>query len=150
MIIGIGADILQVERLRRSLGRFGAGYLEEMFTPDEIAMPQATPDAATHFSLGFCAKEACAKALGTGIDADVDWYDIEMDCRTPSPRLMLSGGARSRMDVLTPAGSVAVPQLSLSVAGGLAQAIVIIAAAALTLAPPLAAQARLAGVRKAD
>jgi len=129
VIIGIGADILQVERLRRSLRRFGVGYLEEMFTPDEIAMPQATSDVATHFSLGFCAKEACAKALGTGIDVDVDWYNIQIDYRTPSPRLMLSGGARTRLDVLTSAGSVAVPQLSLSVAGGLAQAIVIIATA---------------------
>ena len=129
MIIGIGADILQVERLRRSLRRFGAGYLEEMFTPGEITMPQATPDAATHFSLGFCAKEACAKALGTGIDADVDWYDIEIDYRTPCPRLMLSGGARARLDFLTSAGSVAVPQLSLGITGGLAQAIVIIATA---------------------
>lgn len=129
MIIGIGADILQVERLRRSLRRFGAGYLEEMFTPHEIAMPRATLDAGTHFSLGFCAKEACAKALGTGIDADVDWYDIEIDYRMPSPRLMLSGGARTRLDVLTSAGSVAVPQLSFGVEGGLAQAIVIISTA---------------------
>ncbi|USI73571.1 holo-ACP synthase [Sphingomonas morindae] len=129
MIIGIGTDILQIERLRRSLRRFGAGYLEEMFTPQEIAMPQVTLDAATHFSLGFCAKEACAKALGTGIDADVDWFDIEIDYRTPSPRLMLSGGARTRLEFLTSAGSVAVPQLSLGVAGGLAQAIVIIATA---------------------
>lgn len=106
-----------------------------MFTPDEIAMPQATLDPATHFSLGFCAKEACAKALGTGIDADVDWYDIEIDFRTPLPRLILSGGARMRLEVLTSAGSVAVPQLSLGVAGGLAQAIVIIATADKALAP---------------
>lgn len=136
MIIGIGADILQVERLRRSLRRFGAGYLEEIFTPDEIAMPQATRDKATHFSLGFCAKEACAKALGTGIDADVDWYDIEVDYRTPFPRLMLSGGARTRLEILTPVGSVAVPQLSLGVVGDLAQAIVIIATTDYALVPP--------------
>lgn len=128
VLIGIGSDILQIERLRRSLAKFGNDYLEEVFSELELARSNvpANLTEAEFFSRGFCAKEACAKALGTGIDENVDWYDISVDQLTLPPTIALSGGAMTRLTALTPAGFQSRIALALGSKEGLAYAYVTI------------------------
>lgn len=128
MLIGIGADILQIERFRRSLARFGRGYLEEVFSEDELARSQvpANLTEAAFYARAFCAKEACAKALGTGIDETVDWYDISIDQSTLPATITLFGGAITRLAALTPTGFQSIISLEVGSKNGLAQACVII------------------------
>ncbi len=128
MLIGIGTDILQIERLRRSLARFGRGYLEEVFSEEELARSRvpANLTEAAFYARAFCAKEACAKALGTGIDETVDWYDISVDQSTLPATIMLSGGAMMRLAALTPIGLPAVIWLDVGLKDSLAYAGVMI------------------------
>nr|WP_246425954.1 holo-ACP synthase [Sphingomonas kyeonggiensis] len=127
-MIGIGADILQIERFRRSLARFGRGYLEEVFSEEELARSRVAANLteASFYARAFCAKEACAKALGTGIDETVDWYDISVDQSTSPATITLSGGAITRLAALTPTGFQSVISLDLGSKNGLAQACVMI------------------------
>ncbi|WP_129792138.1 4'-phosphopantetheinyl transferase superfamily protein [Sphingosinicella sp. CPCC 101087] len=128
MLVGIGADILQIERFRRSLARFGRGYLEEVFSEEELArswVPANLTEAA-FFARAFCAKEACAKALGTGIDETVDWYDISVDQVTLPATIALFGGAIARLEALTPIGFQSVISLDIGSKNGLARACVMI------------------------
>ena len=128
MLIGIGLDILHVERLRRSLARFGLGYLDEIFSEQELALLSIPPSLspAEFYARGFCAKEACAKALGTGIDENVDWYDFAVDLSTTPPQITLTGGAAEVLASITTAR--AQPKINLDVGsrGGLAFAFVVI------------------------
>ncbi|MFA7585391.1 MAG: holo-ACP synthase [Novosphingobium sp.] len=132
MIIGVGADILQIERLRRSLAKFGKGYLEEVYSEDELAtaIPPSYLTEAEFHSRAFCAKEACSKALGTGIDENVDWYDIIIDQLSQPPKITLFGGALTRLETLTPPNFQA--HIALTVGGndGIASAYVVISAQA--------------------
>jgi holo-[acyl-carrier protein] synthase len=128
VLIGIGIDILQVERLRRSLSRFGKGYLDEVFSENELSRARipAHLSEAAFYARGFCAKEACAKALGTGIDENVDWYDIAVDLYATAPVITLMGGAAERLASLTPARAVTKISLDVGTRGGLAFAFVAI------------------------
>lgn len=128
MLIGIGIDILQIERFRRSLARFGRGYLEEVFSDEELARSRV-PDNLTEaafYARAFCAKEACAKALGTGIDETVDWYDISVDQSTLPATITLFGGAITRLTALTPIGFQSAISVDVGSKNGLAQACVMI------------------------
>lgn len=78
MILGIGADICYVERIRRSLNRFGDAWIDHLFSANERKLCTTAADPAVLFAQGFCSKEACAKALGTGLAIGVDWRDIEV------------------------------------------------------------------------
>ena len=128
MLIGIGADILQIERFRRSLARFGRGYLEELFSEDELARSRipANLTEAAFYARAFCAKEACAKALGTGIDETVDWYDISVDQSTLPATITLFGGAMARLAAFTPPGFQTAISLDVGSKNGLAHASVLI------------------------
>jgi len=88
-ILGIGSDILWTERMRRSLRRFGPGYLEEVFSYEELQASPCFGDPAEFY--------ASAKALGTGIDENVDWYDIQVIQAPGSTRLVLHEGARRHL-----------------------------------------------------
>lgn len=77
MIIGIGADLCHIEHIRRSLRRFGNDYLDQLFTNDERLPQGCDIDFATLYARTFCGKQACAKALGTGIAEGVNWRNIE-------------------------------------------------------------------------
>lgn len=130
MLIGIGADILHIERFRRSLTRFGPGYLEEVFTDQELArsrIPGNMTEAA-FYARAFCAKEACSKALGTGIDGTVDWYDISVDQSTLPATIRLFNGAKQRLAALMPTGFQSVISLDVGTKGGLAHACVMLVA----------------------
>lgn len=94
MVIGLGTDLIEIERIERSVARFGERFLERVFTPGEIAYCHAKKGSAESFAARFAAKEAGAKALGTGISRGVGWKDFEVR-RLPGqrPELHLSGRA---------------------------------------------------------
>jgi holo-[acyl-carrier protein] synthase len=94
MVVGVGTDLMEIARIRQSIERFGDRFLRRVFTPREIAYCQRKKNAAESFAARFAAKEAGAKALGTGISHGVGWLEIEV-AREPSgkPRLELTGRA---------------------------------------------------------
>ena len=95
MIVGLGVDISEVDRIREAMARHGQRFLERVFTPAEIAYCNRHRDRAERFAGRFAAKEAAMKALGTGWSNGVRWVDIEVT-RLPSgrPTLALHGAAR--------------------------------------------------------
>jgi holo-[acyl-carrier protein] synthase len=94
MVIGLGTDLIEIERIERSVERFGERFLERVFTPGEIAYCYAKKASAESLAARFAAKEAGAKALGTGISRGVSWKEFEVR-RQPGqrPELHLSGRA---------------------------------------------------------
>ena len=94
MVVGLGTDLTEIVRVRRSVERFGSRFLERIYTPGEIAYCLRKKDAAESFAARFAAKEAGAKALGTGISHGVSWQEFEVR-REPGgrPGLWLSGRA---------------------------------------------------------
>src|ERR1700760_1214513 len=77
MVIGIGTDLIEIERVEASIARYGERFLERVFTPGEIAYCQQKKGSAESFAARFAAKEAGAKALGTGISRGVSWKEFE-------------------------------------------------------------------------
>lgn len=131
MILGIGTDLLDIRRIERTLERFGPRFCERVFTTTERARCDAHVSRAARYAQRYAAKEACAKALGTGFRDGVAWRGIAVD-NLPSgkPVLTLRDGALRRLQTLTPAGMTPVIDLSLSDEYPMAQAIVIISAVA--------------------
>jgi len=109
MVLGIGSDITEIDRIEKSVSRFGTRFLERVFTPGEIAYCQRKKTSGESFAARFAAKEAGAKALGTGISRGVSWLEIEVR-REPGerPTLHLSGRAAER------ARTMGVTRISLS------------------------------------
>ncbi len=96
MILGLGTDLVEIERLRASLARFGPRFLERVFTPGERAYAAGKRFPEQNFAARFAAKEAAAKALGTGLSQGIGWQELEV-ARAPggAPRLMLHGRAEA-------------------------------------------------------
>lgn len=94
MVIGLGTDLIEIERVRQSAERFGKRFLERVFTPDEVAYCYSKKSFAESLAARFAAKEAAAKALGTGISRGVGWKEFEVR-RKPGhrPEMHLSGRA---------------------------------------------------------
>lgn len=109
MVLGLGTDLIEISRIERSLERFGEQFLARVFTPGEIAYCRRKKASAESFAARFAAKEAGAKALGTGISRGVSWKEFEVR-RAPGqrPELHLSGRA------LQIAEAMGVRRLSLS------------------------------------
>jgi len=101
MLLGIGSDLIEIARIEASIERFGERFLYRVFTPGEIAYCQRKRNAAESFAARFAAKEAGAKALGTGISHGIAWPEIEVQ-REPSgrPSLHWSGRALDRATAL--------------------------------------------------
>jgi len=101
MLLGIGSDLIEIARIEASIERFGERFLRRVFTPGEIAYCQRKRNAAESFAARFAAKEAGAKALGTGISYGIAWPEIEVQ-REPSgrPSLRWSGRALDRATAL--------------------------------------------------
>ncbi len=122
MIVGIGTDLIEVERIEGSVRRFGEPFLHRIYTPAEIAYCQARKSSAESLAARFAAKEAGAKALGTGISRGVGWREFEVH-RLPgrAPELRLHGRAAEI------AAALGITRLSLSLTHtrGLAMAVVI-------------------------
>jgi holo-[acyl-carrier protein] synthase len=95
MVLGVGTDLMEIARIERSIARFGDAFLHRVFTPAEVAYCQAKKNSGESFAARFAAKEAGAKALGTGISHGVSWREFEVR-RKPGqrPELYLSGRAQ--------------------------------------------------------
>ena len=133
MIVGVGADLCDIRRIQDSLDRFGDRFRNRCFTEIERTRSDRKPDAAWSYAKRFAAKEACAKALGTGIRRDVYWKDIGV-VNLPSgrPTLALTGPAGEHLQRLTPSGHEAVIHLTLTDEHPYALAFVVIEALPVT------------------
>ena len=129
MIIGIGSDLCDIRRIEETLERFGARFIERCFTPVEQAKSERRATRAASYAKRFAAKEACAKALGTGIRSGVAWRDMGVvNLKSGQPTMALTGGAAERLAAITPAGHQARIHLSITDDHPLAQAFVVIEA----------------------
>ena len=129
MILGIGTDLCDIRRIEKSLERFGDRFLCRLFSESERLKALQRQNPATSLAQSFAAKEACAKALGTGFREGVFWRDIVVkNLETGQPVMKITGGALVRMQKLTPRGMVAASYLSQSDEYPMAHAIVIIEA----------------------
>ena len=125
MILGVGTDLIDIRRIERTLARF----VERVFTSAEQTRAERRSDRAAAYAKRFAAKEACAKALGTGFRQGVYWRDIAVDNRpSGQPVLRLTGGAAERLARLTPTGMTARIDLSLTDEPPFGHAVVIISA----------------------
>lgn len=129
MIIGIGIDLCDVRRIEKTLKRFGRRFVERLYVETEQAKAERRPRPAASYAQGFAAKEACAKALGTGFREGVFWRDMVV-ANHPSgkPYMILSGGARKRLESLVPPGMEACIDVSQTNEYPMAQAVVVISA----------------------
>ena len=129
MIIGLGSDLIDIRRIEKTLERFGARFIERLFTETEQRKSEGRKNRAASYAKRFAAKEACSKALGTGFKRGVYWKDMGV-VNLPSgrPTLQLTGGARAQLDKITPKGCRADIQLTITDDHPYAQAIVIIQA----------------------
>jgi holo-[acyl-carrier protein] synthase len=131
MIIGIGSDITDVRRIAKVIDRHGQRFIDRVFTPVERAKAEKRRNRVETYAKRFAAKEACAKALGTGLRAGVWWRDMGV-VNLPSgrPTLELTGGAKRRLEAITPAGYEARIDLTITDEGPMAHAFVVISAIA--------------------
>ena len=130
MIIGLGSDLCNIERIQRSLDRFGDRFLARVFTATERARAERRPfTRAGTYAKRFAAKEAFSKAVGTGFKRGVFMRDIGVvNMRSGEPTLALTGGAKERLDAITPQGHAARIHLTMTDDHPFAMAVVIISA----------------------
>jgi holo-[acyl-carrier protein] synthase len=128
MILGIGSDMIDIRRVQATLTRHPERFVQRVFTEVERARAGRRPgQEAAHFAKRFAAKEACAKALGTGIRRGVFWRDMGVvNLASGQPTMRLTGGAAQRLGAITPAGMTAFIHVSLTDDMPWAQAFVVI------------------------
>ena len=129
MIIGLGNDLCDIRRVDKVIERHGERFIERIFTPVEIRKSEGRKLRAASYAKRFAAKEACAKALGTGIRSGVFWRDMGV-INLPSgrPTMALTGGAAARLESLLPRGHHANIHVTITDEFPLAQAFVVIEA----------------------
>ena len=129
MILGLGNDVIDIRRIERSLERFGARFVNRIFTAEEQRKSDRRANRAASYAKRFAAKEACSKALGTGFRSGVFWRDLGVvNMPSGKPTMRLTGGAARRLDDITPRGMTAQIDLTISDDDPTAQAIVLISA----------------------
>jgi holo-[acyl-carrier protein] synthase len=129
LIIGIGSDLTDIRRIEKTLSRFGDRFISRIFTEVERTRSERKQDRAASYAKRFAAKEACAKALGTGLKRGVFWRDMGVvNLRSGQPTMALTGGAAARLAEMLPAGMRGAVHLSLTDDHPYAQAFVIIEA----------------------
>jgi holo-[acyl-carrier protein] synthase len=130
MIIGVGSDLCNIERIQNSLDRFGDRFIARVFTETERRKAEGRPfTRAGTYAKRFAAKEAFSKAVGTGFKRGVFMRDIGVVSKSSGePTLALTGGAKERLDALTPAGHLAAIHLTMTDDHPFAMAVVIITA----------------------
>ena len=130
MIIGIGSDLCNIERIEKSLERFGDRFLERVFTDVEKAKARSRPHTiGGTLAKRFAAKEAFSKAVGTGFKRGVFMKDIGVvNLPSGQPTLALTGGAKERLDAMVPAGQAASVHLTMTDDHPFAMAVVIVEA----------------------
>lgn len=126
MIIGIGSDLCDIERIKNTLSRFGERFTHRVFTEGERAKCDRRKARAESYARRWAAKEACSKALGTGLRMGVAWREMEVvNLPSGQPTLRLHGGAAARLAAMTPAGRVARMHVTMTDDPPFAQAFVI-------------------------
>ena len=129
MIIGIGNDIIDIRRIEKTLERHGERFTNRVFTEIERAKSDRRAQRAASYAKRFAAKEACSKALGTGLSNGVFWRDMGVvNLPSGKPTLRLTAGAKAQLDRLVPKGATAAIHLTMTDEYPYAQAIVMIEA----------------------
>jgi len=129
MIIGIGSDLIDIRRIEKSLERYGERFKARVFTEIEQAKSERRKERAASYAKRFAAKEACSKALGTGMSHGVFWRDMGVvNLPGGKPTMHLTGGAAARLAAMLPEGHRAAIHLTITDDFPLAQAFVIIEA----------------------
>lgn len=127
MIIGIGTDLANIDRIEATLKRFGDRFRNRVFTELEKSKAKSRPDEARTLAKRWAAKEACSKALGTGLRMGISWRDMGViNLNTGQPVMKLTGWAEKRLNSLTPKGHKAFVHVSLTDDHPWAQAFVLI------------------------
>ena len=115
MILGIGTDLANIERIQGVLDRFGDRFRNRVFTEVEQAKSERRLDVAGTYAKRWAAKEACSKALGTGLRMGIAWKDMSVsNLRSGQPVMHVTGWAKERLDEMTPAGHEAVIHVTLT------------------------------------
>lgn len=129
MILGIGTDLANIDRIASTLDRFGDRFRNRVFTAAEQAKAEGRRDVAGTYAKRWAAKEACSKALGTGLRMGIAWKDMAVtNLDTGQPVMALTGWAQQRLDAMTPAGHFALVHVTLTDDHPWAQAFVVIEA----------------------
>jgi holo-[acyl-carrier protein] synthase len=129
MIIGVGSDLIDIRRIEAAIARYGDRFLDRIFTETERRRCERRASPGPSYARRFAAKEAAAKALGTGFRQGVFWRDLGVvNLPTGQPGMRFTGGALARLTAITPAGMAAQVSVTLTDEPPLAQAVVIIAA----------------------
>ncbi|MCX7280701.1 MAG: holo-ACP synthase [Alphaproteobacteria bacterium] len=129
MILGLGNDLIDIRRIEKTIAVHGERFLSRIYTDIERAKSNPRANRAASYAKRFAAKEACAKALGTGLNHGVYWHDMGVvNMPGGKPTMALTGGALKRLEKLTPPGTRAQIDLTITDDFPLAQAIVIISA----------------------
>jgi holo-[acyl-carrier protein] synthase len=129
MILGIGTDLANIERIAGTLDRFGERFKNRVFTDVEQAKSERRKDVAGTYAKRWAAKEACSKALGTGLAMGIAWKDMSVsNLRSGQPVMHVTGWAQKRLHSMTPAGNVATIHVTLTDDHPWAQAFVVIEA----------------------
>jgi holo-[acyl-carrier protein] synthase len=127
MILGVGNDIIDIRRIEKTIERYGDRFLARVFTDTERQKSDKRRARAASYAKRFAAKEACAKALGTGFRKGVFWRDMGVvNLRSGRPTMVLTGGAAEQLRRITPGGSEARIDVTLTDDFPLAQAMVVI------------------------
>ncbi len=128
-VIGLGNDIIDIRRVEQSLERYGERFIRRIFTDIEIARSEARAGRVASYAKRFAAKEACAKALGTGFRRGVFWCDMGVvNLASGRPTMELTGGALEQLRLITPPGHEVQIDLTITDDWPWAQAIVLITA----------------------
>jgi holo-[acyl-carrier protein] synthase len=129
VIVGLGSDLIDIRRIEQALERFGDRFVARIFTDIERRKSDGRRERAASYAKRFAAKEACSKALGTGLRGGVFWRDMGVvNLRSGRPTMALTGGAARRLEALIPAGHRPNIHLTITDDFPLAQAFVIIEA----------------------
>ena len=129
MILGIGTDLCNIDRIEAILARFGDRFRNRVFTPREQAKAEGRKDAAGTYAKRWAAKEACSKALGTGLRMGISWKDMAVtNLQSGQPVMHVTGWAAERLRSMTPAGHDTIIHVTLTDDHPWAQAFVVIEA----------------------
>lgn len=134
MILGIGTDLANIDRIQGTLDRFGDRFRHRVFTDRELARASSRAHEAATLAKRWAAKEACSKALGTGLAMGISWRDMAVsNLRTGQPVMQLTGWAADRLAAMTPPGHRATVHVTLTDDHPWAQAFVVIEALPMTV-----------------
>ena len=129
MILGIGNDLASIDRIGRTIDRFGARFLDRVYTEIEQATAERRAERIATYAKRWAAKEACSKALGTGLRMGIRWRDMGVvNLASGQPTMILSGWAEARLADLTPPGHRAVVHVTITDDHPWAMAVVVIEA----------------------